>query len=338
MKTIALNNTGALVRWCKEYIWMPPQRKLGSKTGHQWTIRYCNFRSFPYSTSQFMPLGRPGLLLSWPRRALLEAARLSMGEQKKWGAAAWARFKGWGKWWHPVNSSESELPEPLARSCWAVIRINSRFGRHCGYQWQWHQLERVGLLQGFSQHVSAPYEAWNGLKMCTLTGRRCQERSSLKPLKLKSVDEQRLLQRSSSGRYIMLRDGGCAAVWSTRQGLPLQKFSVANNRGDIAKSKGSSQYPQTGSYFRRFIHLSISTMCWMRCWGSGLELGAMDIHIPSYGVSSIGVPPNHPWKMGFSRIHPFWGSPIDTYWHPAAWDSVVERAPPDMVCKDRCRV
>ena len=56
--------------------------------------------------------------------------------------------------------------------------------------------------------------------MCTLTVRRCQERSSLKPLKLKSVDEQRLLQRSSSGRYIMLRDGGCAAVWSTRQGLP----------------------------------------------------------------------------------------------------------------------
>jgi hypothetical protein len=62
-----------------------------------------------------------------------------------------------------------------------VITMNSGFGRHFfdGYQWEWHQLERVGLLQGFTTACFST-EDLNGLKMFTLTGRRCQELSKPK--------------------------------------------------------------------------------------------------------------------------------------------------------------
>ena len=59
-------------------------------------------------------------------------------------------------------------------------------------------------------------------------------------------------------RYIMLRDGRCAALWSTRQGLPTARdfFCRQQPWGYRKKSKGSSQYPQIGSYFTPFIFLS----------------------------------------------------------------------------------
>ena len=77
---------------------------------------------------------------------------------------------------------------------------------------------------------------WNGLKMCTLTGRRCQELSSLKPLRLSGWVE-------AAGQHFRYVDTSCCGMADAQrfgqQGrdFPLEIFFVGSNHGDIVKSQ-----------------------------------------------------------------------------------------------------
>ena len=261
--------------------------------------------------------------------------------QKKWPSdGATQGAAGWSQWWFspvdPVNLVVSPMKVDfshwLAGSCWAVItELSPSIHIHSGWPEGTFLMDTSGnginwkglaCCKGLQQHVSALYEDGNGSSDVYLDiERRCQELSSLKPLRLRGWVE------AIAGQQFRYVDTSCCGMADAQrfgqQGrdFPLREFFfVGSNHGDIVKSQKGVHNIHKSDHISYAPFILLSPHFLVGCLvhgGSGSEfelwVSIFRKYIPTKSVQSEFPKQLHPEIQSLSERHLRW-SPRTFWW------------------------